>query len=242
MKSLFITLCIALSLCLSAIAQQAETAKDLYYRGRTDQRSRNGQRRAGRPGTMVKIELKRDSKLSYVTPSTTFRNGDRVRLHIQVNRSSYLTVLNEATSGMLQLIYPRRPSDSRTPVSPTLDFTIPAQEGKWLEFDNNPGTERLHIVLSAQPVREVSDYLAAIYSGSGSRANLPTSVSQERTIEDALNSKAFRGILEDSSKDFTEVGEAPTADGQPAVFVVSTTANTSLKKPVAYKLLLRHVQ
>jgi hypothetical protein len=63
---------------------------------------------------------------------------------------------------------------------------------------------------------------------------------QEQEIVDALNSKAFRASLDDSSKDFTETGEDQTTEGQAAVFVVSTSANTDLKKPVVYKLALKH--
>ncbi len=235
MKRFLILLCLVM-LGLPAMAQEEESAKDLFYRGRTGHRPRPGQQqRPGRPGAMVRIELNRNGKLSYVTPATTFRTGDRVRLHVKINRSAYLTILNEGTSGGLQVLYPRTAADAQARVAPTLDFTIPTAKDKWLEFDQNEGTEKLHIMLSAQPVPAVAEYLGA-HSDSGGHPR------PHESVVDTLNSKGLRGELEESGKDFTEVGEGPAEDGQPAVYAVTTSANASLKKPIVYKLLLRHAK
>ncbi|MGH9838618.1 MAG: DUF4384 domain-containing protein, partial [Blastocatellia bacterium] len=198
---------------------------------------------------MVRIELNRNGKLSYVSPKTAFRSGDKVRLHVRINRAGYLTVLNEGTSGHLQLLYPRTLANASARVSPTLDFTVPATPGKWLEFDDRTGTERLHIMLSAQPIPDVVTFLA-LNSGGGAPVSTAGSTgssgatadgpAQEQEVVDALNSKAFRGLLDSSSKDFTETGEDQTEQGEVAVFVVTTGANTDLKKPIVYKLALEH--
>jgi hypothetical protein len=247
MKHLFIALLTALLLSPAIEAQQQDTAKDLFYAADAAG-PRRRPRTQGRPGAMVKIELKRKGQVSYVSPKTAFVSGDKVRLHVRINRSGYLTVLNEGTSGKLQLIYPRTMENASAPVSPTMDFTIPATQGRWLEFDEKTGTERLNIMLSAQPIAEVTAFLTSNTGGgsgassgaSGSQGGAGSSTVQEQEIVDALNSKAFRASLDDSSKDFTETGEDQTTEGQAAVFVVSTSANTDLKKPVVYKLALKH--
>ena len=247
MKRLFIALLTALLLSPAIEAQPPQdSAKDLFYAADEAVPRRVRRRTQGRPGAMVKIELKRKGQVkpNYVSPKMAFASGDKVRLHIRVNRSGYLTVFNEGTSGKLQLIYPQTMENANSPVLPTVDFTIPATQGRWLEFDENTGVERLHIVLSAKPIPEVAAFLASNASGgsgspSGQGGAVPGSA-QEQEIVDALNSKAFRDGLDASSKDFTETSEDQTPEGQAAVFVVSTSANTTLKKPVVYKLALKH--
>jgi Domain of unknown function (DUF4384) len=239
MKRIFIAMLAALSLCLPVRGQQDESAKNIYYAGQDESKPNPAgqrRRRPGRIGAMVKTELQRDGKASFVAPSSTFRSGDRLRLHIEVNRPGYLTVLNQGTRGDLQLLYPKSVRDANAPITPTRDFTIPATSGRWLMFDQVTGQERLIVVLSAQPIPDVLRALGAAESG----GDVPPP-SQKQEIVDSLNSKSFRDQIEAStSKDLTEVEDAPAADGQPAVFAVSSNANAALRKPIVYRLTLRH--
>ncbi len=247
MKRIFITIVAAWSLCLPAGAQQAESAKNIYYAGREDTKPTPARKRRGRIGAMVKTELQRDGKAHMVPPSSTFRSGDRLRLHIRINRSGYLTVLNQGTRGDLQLLYPKTVKDARTPITPTKDFTIPTTSGRWLKFDEVTGNERLIVMLSAQPIPDVLGALNAIENGGGNPARPPGNPSaaptQEQEIVDAMNSKAFRGAIEESTnRDLTEVEEAEAEDGQPAAFAVSSSSNANLRKPIVYRLTLKHAR
>jgi len=235
------------SLCggWGAVAQtQDQTPKNIYYDyGKPPARPTRTSPKPpprGRPGAMVKIELKRDDKVRYAAISEPFFSEDRVRLHIRVNRDAYLTILNQGTTGDLQLLYPKTQDDAARKVSKTMDFTVPVTPGKWLKFDDNAGVERLVIILSVQPTREV---LVAL-SGQNPPPKPPkppvaSSDQQNLEVVALLNSKGLGDELETTGKDFTETADDDD-NGQPATFVVSTGNNADLRKPVIYKLSLRH--
>lgn len=217
----------ALAMILPAHAQDEESARNIYYKGKQTAQGRPSPK--GRIGTMVRIERKRGEMgaASWVPAATSFRSGDWIRLHIRVNRPAYLTVFNQGTSGDLKLIYPKKAEDARTRVSPTLDFTVPTNKSRWLEFDDVPGTERVMIMLSKAPLPEVLAYL----SGESGR-------------DGKITSANFRNQVEEStSRDLTEVEESTAEeDGQPAIFAVPSASNALLGKPIVYRLSLRHLR
>ncbi len=224
----------------TVVAAQDQGAKNIYYDyvkppARPTAGAKPAPRR-GRPGAMVKLELKRDEKVSYAQLSATFFNYDRVKLHIRINRDGYLTILNQRTTGDLQLIYPKTQEDAARKVTKTTDFTIPTTPGNWLKFDDVPGTERLIVILSDVPTREMLVRL----SGQTAAAAAPPPPNPQLEVIALLNSKSLGNELEQTSKDFTETSDEADDDGQPATFVVSASHNADLRKPVIYKLSLRH--
>ncbi len=228
---------------LGAVAQaQDQGVKNIYYDyGKPPARPTRASPKPpgrGRPGAMVKVELKRNNQVSYAAAASMFYNGDRVRLHIRVNQDAYLTVLNQGTTGDLQLIYPKTQADAQRKVTKTMDFTIPTTPGNWLKLDDNAGVERLVIILSAQPTREV---LVAL-SGQTPPPAPPAITNDQQNLDVValLNSKNLGDELETASKDFTETADEHDTDGRPATFVVSSDNNSDLRKPVIYKLFLRH--
>jgi hypothetical protein len=232
---------------VGAQAQKDQSAKNVYYDyAKPPARTRPNQQRRGRPGAMVKLELKRDDRVSYVRATESFYAGDRVRLHIRVNRDAYLTILNQGTTGDLQLIYPKTQDDAERKITKTMDFTVPTTPGNWLKFDKNPGVERMIIILSAQPTREVLVALSGQSSPPSSASPQPrprpsaNDDQQNLEVVALLNSKSLGDELDKTSKDFTEVADDNADDGQPATFAVSSGNNADLRKPVIYKLNLRH--
>lgn len=225
-----------------------QSKKNVYYDyGKPPARTRANQQRRGRPGAMVKLELKRNDRVSYVPAATTFYAGDSVRLHIRVNRDAYLTILNQGTTGDLQLIYPKTQADAERKVTKTMDFTVPTTPGNWLKFDENPGVERMIVILSAQPTRELLVALSGQNSAAANSQPAPTQPQpaagegqQSLEVVALLNSKSLGDELDSTSKDFTEVADETDNDGNPAAFAVSSGNNSDLRKPVIYKLSLRH--
>lgn len=230
MKKLTFTIILTLAFVLPIFAQDdncRDTARNLYYAGKQKPAARPGPKPSvGRIGTMVRIEMKdaETSPARWVPYTTGFRSGNWIRLHIQINRPGYLTVFNQGTRGDLQLIYPKSEKDAQSMVYPTTDFTVPTSAKKWLQFDEVPGTERMVIMLSSQPVPEVLAHLSG-----------------DSRLAGSIDTDAFRTQVEDStSRDFTEVEESKTDDGQPAVFFVPSCGNAGLRRPIVHKISLRH--
>src|SRR5262249_39540105 len=148
-------------------------------------------------------------KVSYAATSSAFYENDRVRLHIRINHEAYLTILNQGTTGDLQLIYPKTQADAESKVAKTMDFTVPTTPGKWLQFDDVPGAERLIIILSAQSTREVLVALSGQPSSATQSAPPPPPAANsapQLEVVAMLNSKSkeLGDALDTTSKDFTE--------------------------------------
>jgi hypothetical protein len=115
--------------------------------------------------------LKREGSESVeVGSNEVFRSGDRIRLRVEVNGSGYLYIIHRGSSGVWKPLFPSAEvagGDNR--VEKGKPYEIPP--GYVFTFDEQPGEERLFIVLSRQPE---SDLEGLIYSlGDGKKTGEP---------------------------------------------------------------------
>lgn len=93
-----------------------------------------------------------------VDPSRSFRTGDRVRLLLETNTDGYLYIFNTTDNGSPVMIYPDvRLDDGGNYIEAHVPIEIPSREEtderyQWFTFDNKPGTERLYVVFSRDPL------------------------------------------------------------------------------------------
>lgn len=96
-----------------------------------------------------------------VDPSRTFRTGERVRLLLETNTDGYLYIFNTTNNGDPVMIYPdTRLDDGGNYIEAHVPIEIPSREEqdenfRWFTFDNKPGTERLYVVFSREPLPAV---------------------------------------------------------------------------------------
>lgn len=94
--------------------------------------------------------------------SDTFQGGWKFRLALQARQAGYLYLINEGPSESgttrLWILSPRRGSTAELP---TEEKRLTA----WYVFDQNPGTERLWVVWSSQPVHLLDDALSRSTTG-----------------------------------------------------------------------------
>ncbi|MGH9773453.1 MAG: DUF4384 domain-containing protein [Candidatus Acidiferrales bacterium] len=84
-------------------------------------------------------------------PQTVFHSGDGVRLLIETNRDAYLYVFHQEGSEPATLLYPAqqlRSGENR--VGAHQPSFIPGSA--WFQFDNNPGEEKLTLIVSEKPL------------------------------------------------------------------------------------------
>jgi Domain of unknown function (DUF4384) len=211
----------------ASFAQVEESAKNLYL-----SHSRNSKQ--GRPGVKVTIELKRDGETRKVPLNYVFRAGDRVKFHFETNFNAYVKVINIGSTGALQLLYPYQGAPEL--VERSRDYAIPRGD-LWLEFDQNPGAERLTFVFSSQPLRaETLSRAAAPQPNNDSLSpNRPNRSAQSNGDEQQaladLNSRAI-----ENGKDFNLVTDSQ--ENHNSAYGVATTR--TVRKPIGVRINLRH--
>jgi hypothetical protein len=122
---------------------------------------------AGANGMRFDIELERpDGRRVEVPVTYEFHSGDRIWLRMDVRNHAYVYVLNRTLNGDDKGIATLRDEDQRRPPSPAelprLVFgpeklnrgtaRLAPKTGA-LRFDNNPGIEKLYVILSPKPLQ-----------------------------------------------------------------------------------------
>ncbi len=96
-----------------------------------------------------------------VDPSRSFRTGERVRILLETNTDGYLYIFNTTNNGDPVMIYPdTRIDDGGNYIEAHVPIEVPSSEEtdenfRWFTFDNKPGTERLYVVFSREPLPAV---------------------------------------------------------------------------------------
>ncbi|MGQ9917886.1 MAG: DUF4384 domain-containing protein [Bryobacteraceae bacterium] len=190
-----------------------------------------------------------------VNPDSEFRAGDSIRLSVMGNRRGYLYVIARGSSGVWSPLFPHPESSQLTnEIVPGRLYQVPGGEGEYFTFDEQAGEERLFLVFSAQPVRDLEEVISSL-SGMGApapdrspRLAAPVTLSAANRINDAWVDQLRAGI---QSRDlvFTKVdkdsaaAQAPVGAGpEAAVYVVnaSTAGGAAGDGRVIAELRLRH--
>ncbi len=142
-------------------AQDTSGSRDLYNtynksEGTAVPTATNSGPRVGRPGARLRIELKRNGRVTMVSPKTVFMAGDKVRFHFAMNFPGYVVIINEGSSGSRSMLFPYEGVGNH--IGQTADYTVP-QGDAWFEFDNTAGEEQLTFIMSRREIHEVVQLL-----------------------------------------------------------------------------------
>lgn len=133
-------------------AQAIDGAKNLFYR-QIEQPSA-----PINTGLQYWIELKRAGKVLNVSNKFAFKSGDKIRIHVKSNIDGYAYVLLvEGSRGEQSILFPDPQFHDNNRISSNRDIPIPG-EG-YLAFDQNPGTEKLVLLLSRTQM-DAAKYIA----------------------------------------------------------------------------------
>jgi hypothetical protein len=117
---------------------------------------------AARMGLGLTLFMRDSNGLSLrVDPTREFRKGDHVRVLLETNVDGYLYIFNTTDGGAPVMIYPDPELDeggnylqSHVPVE--IPSSLAAEERlKWFTFDAQSGVEKLHFVLTREPLTAV---------------------------------------------------------------------------------------
>lgn len=192
-----------LLVCSSLMSQEKPRARDLYLAG------------VGKPlGLRYQLlKVTPEGEYAAVDPAATFRSGDRVRLVVESNRGGYLYVVHRGSSQTWTLL-----SGGAVEIQAGSPYAIP--KGGRFFFDEQPGVERLFLVLSSRPEPNLDELIRSLRGGAPDK---PVEIS------DAMVSR-IRG--QTGTRDLVFQRE------ETKVYVVSTAAGPDSR--VVVDLSLRH--
>ncbi len=130
---------------LPSLSQGMEGAKGLFLAQlESPEKSLN-------TGLQYWIELHRDGKTQRVSNKFAFKSGDQIKFHVTSNIDGYAYILLKSGSrGESSVLFPDASTTDNNRVQRGKDYVLP--ESDFLTFDENPGTEKLSLLLSRTPI------------------------------------------------------------------------------------------
>ncbi len=163
-----------------------------------------------------------------VRPDTAFLAGDAIRLGIESNKPSFLYIIQQTSRGTWTSLYPERGEQHE--IQPGMVYVIPGGGGRF-EFDEHAGQERLFVLLSRTPLRDLESLISEPDSSEKERrAPSPEIDHMISQVKMASRDLIFTMPGRDSLATDIKGGDA-------AIYVVNKTTNGS---HVIVDLLLKH--
>lgn len=182
-----------------------------------------------------------------VDPESVFRSGDRIRLNVKANDSGYLYIVLRGSSGRWSPLFPSKEilsGDNR--VKKGGEYEIPLGT-VWFAFDEQPGTEKLFIVLARQPEPDFERLVQSLRqdnpsqptkSGGARKADKDDegAVQVVASLDDGAVGKV-RGQVHSRDLVFQKVDETtPGLKRETAVYVVNRTGSADSRVVVDVSL------
>jgi len=95
---------------------------------------------------------------------TEFHSGDSVRFNVSSDREGYLYVIQQGSSGAWTPLYPRAGSSESNNLLPGKNYQVPSDPHIWT-FRGNPGQEKLFVLLTLRPERDLDQTIASLKAG-----------------------------------------------------------------------------
>jgi hypothetical protein len=152
-----------------------------------------------------------------VTTASTFRSGDRIKLHIETNQNGYLYVINVGSTGQSHFLFPNSGVNSNF-VTAWTPYEIPYNT--YMRFDANPGEELLLVMLSPNPI-----------------GNMPFTPSINRPLNNQETQQYTQLAQAKGAKDI--VLETESTGINPASYVVAPMSSLG-SGMITLKIKLRH--
>ena len=234
MKSLA-ALVSALSLSLSMAAasvgaEKEEGAKGLFFQ-QLDHPSDSLN-----TGIQYWIELHHDGQTIHATNKTAFHTGDKIRFHVRPNIDGYAYImLKSGSRGEQAVLFPEKDRNEDNKITRGKEIVLP-NDGM-LGFDENPGVEKLTLLVSRNPI-DTDAYMSGqegpprmvAMSSSGSKDLIPTQVyvaylpPAATAVPDSVKKAA--GNNKTSTQKAATVTSVETKKGSKPVSTTSTTTST----------------
>jgi hypothetical protein len=111
--------------------------------------------------TLLKLT---DGRMAETAPDAVFHAGDRIQLTVEANDSGYLYIIHQGSSGAWKPMFPSQEiGDGNNRVERGRSYVLPP--GSRFYFDEQPGEERLFVVLSREPEADLEKLIYSLQGG-----------------------------------------------------------------------------
>lgn len=176
-----------------------------------------------------------------VEPGHEFHNGDRVRISLEPNVDGFLYVFHTEGNGPAEMIFPDpRLDGGENWIAAHVPLEVPSSEQtderlRWFTFYGNPGTERLYLVVTRDPLPIVPTGAELVKFCSEGKDKCPWHPATEVWVKVQDGSKAEVKIVTSSTfgQAQTQKEQVATTRGlgldqsapQPSVIRINTTSS-----------------
>ena len=155
-------------------------------------------------------------KFVRTTASRIFRSGDRIKLNLRSNRNGYLYVIGVGSTGTSRVLFPDS-EEVANGIKAKVTYAVPFDNN--LKFDDSPGEERLLVLLSQRPIRQL---------GRGGKVPM-------RETQQLVASAHVPG-----AKDLVLEEEVPETGAEPATYAVIPVSALGDKGTLTLQIKLKH--
>ncbi len=145
LAALVSALSLSLSMAGTVIAETEEGAKGLFFQQLDHPAD------SLNTGIQYWIELHHDGKTIHATNKTAFHTGDKIRFHVRPNIDGYAYImLKSGSRGEQAVLFPDKDRNEDNKITRGKEIVLP-NDGM-LGFDENPGVEKLTLLVSRKPI------------------------------------------------------------------------------------------
>jgi hypothetical protein len=185
-----------------------------------------------------------DKEYTEVAPGTVFHSGDHIRLSFLANEPGYFYVIQQGSTGAWSPIYPPPNSSPETSKTEAGKLQVVPAGSKTFSFDQNPGNEKLYVILSSTPIDDIDRAIRNLRNGQSTPTPQPEASGAEMEAKNII-SDAFVNQL--ASRDLMLVDEEKVDDtstsahgSEKAIYVVNKGNSPQDSTQVVLSLDLRH--
>jgi hypothetical protein len=189
------------------------------------------------------LQDKPGSDRQEVDPERVFRSGERFYLSLESNDAAYLYVILKSSQGTWEVLFPDPDIDNgNNRLNAKRPVLVPSASNPFF-FDENPGTEKLFIVLSRHPEQDLNNLIRSVKQDTPAGKGAPggtAMASNRRTISDSDVSR-FKATTELASRGIAIEGVKRASNersGETAVYMVNTSAEDNSR--VTANIVLKH--
>ena len=185
-----------------------------------------------------------DKEYTEVAPGAVFHSGDHIKLSFLANAPGYFYVIQQGSSGAWSPIYPPpHAAPDATKVEAGKLQVVPGG-AKSFYFDQNPGDEKLYVILSRTPIEDIDRAIRNLENGQPGAATQPESSGADLEATNVIPDAFVRQL---ASRDLVLVDEEKVDDtskhadsGEKAIYVVAKANSPEDSAQVVLGLDLRH--